>query len=214
MYKDKRVGTFGNSAAFSFFGNKTITTGEGGMVLFKDEKSYKKAKTLRDHGMSTSKRYWHEIVGYNYRMTNMQAAIGVAQMERLDDIIATKRRIAETYDRALSKLNVFSLPTEEKWCYHSYWAYGVIIKDKNLNVKALEQKFKINGVEIRPFFYPLNEQPPYKDYRQSKSLDISISLAKKGFCLPSSVNLNDKMIKKICDLMSSITNINKIVSNF
>lgn len=213
-YKDKRVGTLGDTAAFSFFGNKTITTGEGGMALFKNEEAYNKAKILRDHGMSNSKRYWHEIVGYNYRMTNMQAAIGVAQMERLEDIILTKRKIAENYTNSLSQLSSLSLPIEKNWCYHSYWAYGVILKDINLDIDALQEKFKINEIEIRPFFYPLSEQPPYKSFRKGRSLSNSILLTKKGFLLPSSVNLSDKMAKKVCDVLSSIINLNKIVSGF
>jgi len=213
-YKGKRVGTFGDSSAFSFFGNKTITTGEGGMVLFNNEECYEKAKILRDHGMSTSKRYWHEIVGYNYRMTNMQAAIGVAQMERLEAIITKKRKIAANYKNNLSELKSILLPTEEKWCYHTYWAYGVLIKDKNLDVVELEQKLKKNGVEIRPFFSPLSEQPPYQSYKKCKSLKNSILLAKKGFCLPSSANLNDRLLEKVCEALSSIISLNKIVSNF
>ena len=213
-YKSKRVGTFGDSSAFSFFGNKTITTGEGGMVLFNNEECYEKAKILRDHGMSPTKRYWHEIVGYNYRMTNMQAAVGVAQTERLNETIKKKRKIAENYNKNLSKLKSISLPIEEKWCHHTYWAYGVLLKDNKLDVIELEQKLKKNGVEIRPFFSPLSEQPPYRSYRKSKSLNNSILLAKKGFCLPSSVNLNDSLLEKVCRVLSSIISLDKIVKDF
>ena len=94
----KKVGTFGDAATFSFFGNKTISTGEGGMILFKDPKIAEKARVLRDHGMSKDKRYWHEVIGYNYRLTNIQAAIGVAQMEKFQDILNNKIKISSSYD--------------------------------------------------------------------------------------------------------------------
>ena len=183
------------------------------MVLFKSEKDYQKGKKMRDHGMSYTKRYWHDLVGYNYRMTNMQAAVGVAQMERLDEIVDSKRKIAEKYNMALSRSNFLKLPTEKDWCYHSYWTYAVILNDEKLNFETLEKKFKLNNVEIRPFFYPLSSQPPYKTFRRCKSLNNSIELAKKGFCLPSSVNLDNKMINKVCEVLNSIVNLNKMVNN-
>jgi len=110
FYKGKPVGVFGDAATFSFYGNKTITTGEGGMIIFKNEDVAERASMLRDHGMQKTRRYWHQEVGYNYRLTNIQAAIGVAQFERLGEFIAAKRRIAKTYSETLSKIPFFSDP--------------------------------------------------------------------------------------------------------
>ena len=128
---EKRVGTYGDCAAFSFFGNKTITTGEGGMVLFRNKKNYELGKLLRDHGMSTNKKYWHEIVGFNYRMTNLQAAVGVAQMERFEEIIQGKREIFDFYNANLLNLKgITKMPLDSFEFYNSSWLYTLILDSK------------------------------------------------------------------------------------
>jgi perosamine synthetase len=103
-YRGKLTGTFGDAGTFSFFGNKTITTGEGGAIIFQDKKAYEHAKVLRDHGMSPAKRYWHEYIGFNYRLTNIQAAIGCAQLERISDFLENKKAIVERYMIGLSSI--------------------------------------------------------------------------------------------------------------
>jgi perosamine synthetase len=114
-YKGRRVGALGQLAAFSFYGNKIITTGEGGMITTDDDALAAQARSLRDHGMSPTRRYWHPVIGYNYRLTNLQAALGVAQMERIVEFIARKRAIAALYQQYLADLPGLALPVEESW---------------------------------------------------------------------------------------------------
>ena len=194
---DKRVGTFGDCSTFSFYGNKTITTGEGGMVLFKNKKHFELGKLLRDHGMSNNKRYWHEIVGFNYRMTNLQAAVGVAQMERFEEIINKKREIFNFYNINLLNLKGISkMPFNSNNLYNSSWLYTLIL-DSSINRDKLIHKLNQLGIELRPSFCSLSEMPPYKNFRKSLNLKNSYLLAKNGVSLPSSIMLNKIQLKFI-----------------
>ncbi len=202
-YKDKPVGVFGDASTFSFFGNKTVSTGEGGMVIFPDVEIAKKARILRDHGMEPSKRYWHNNVGYNFRLTNIQAAIGVAQMERLDEIVNRKMTIANAYDKKLSKIDGISqLPFHQKYIRHSNWLYTILL-DKKYNRDLISKKLMENGIDTRPVFYPLNEMPPYKSYRHSDNLINSRNLSYFGLSLPSSATLKDEDIDFITNNLIS-----------
>ena len=188
---ERKVGTFGHASTFSFFGNKTISTGEGGMVLFKDAEVANFARRLRDHGMSKEKRYWHDVIGYNYRITNLQAAIGVAQMEKFNLILEKKLKIARIYDKALcdSKLQ-FQLPCRIPQNLHSNWLYGVILPSV-IDRQEIIDELLHHGIETRPFFYSLHAMPPYKDFSRSSQMDHSKEISSKGLSLPSSVNLSD-----------------------
>ena len=186
----KRVGTYGDCAAFSFFGNKTITTGEGGMILFRNKKNYEFGKLLRDHGMSRDKKYWHEIVGFNYRMTNLQAAVGVAQMERFEEIIQGKREIFDFYNANLLYLKgITKMPLDSFEFYNSSWLYTLIL-DAKINRNKLINDLNQLGIELRPTFCSLSEMPPYKNYKKSLNLENSKLLSKNGISLPSSPTLN------------------------
>jgi perosamine synthetase len=198
-YDERPVGVFGDAATFSFFGNKTITTGEGGMIIFKDHKIAEKAAVLRDHGMSKTKRYWHDFVGYNYRLTNMQAAIGVAQFERLRFFIDAKRDLSKTYNETLNKFNFFQTPIEKEGTYNSYWLYTFLVKD-NAPFKREELISYLNttGIDTRPVFYPLHVMPPYKLYGEKVNLKTSEFISARGVSLPSSVSLSKSEIKFIC----------------
>src|ERR1700756_517052 len=180
-YKGKHVGGFGDAATFSFFGNKTITTGEGGMVFFKDKKVYEKAIILRDHGMSKEKKYWHDYVGFNYRMTNMQAAIGCAQMERINEFVAAKRKLADFYNKILGQIGCFVLPPQENWAVNGYWLYTVLLKkDAGISRDALMDKMLKNGVETRPAFFPLHQMPPYKNYPTRSNFENAGLISEQG----------------------------------
>ena len=128
-YHGRPMGVFGDAATFGFFGNKTITTGEGGMVLFKDQKVAQKAAVLRDHGMNKEKRYWHDQVGFNYRLTNLQGALGVAQFERLSTFVSAKQHIASKYSKALSSSSYFQVPIELNHVENSYWLYTCLVHE-------------------------------------------------------------------------------------
>ena len=205
FYKNKHVGTFGHAATFSFFGNKTITTGEGGMVFFKNKKDYEKAIILRDHGMSKEKKYWHDYVGFNYRMTNLQAALGCAQMERISDFIQSKKKLANTYNEFLKTLNVFELPPEESWASCGFWLYTALLsEDAGISRNELIEKLLRNGVETRPVFYPLHEMPPYKGYPTKSDFHNSNRISKQGISLPSSVNITEQEIENISRALNAI----------
>lgn len=201
-YKERPVGVYGDAATFSFFGNKTITTGEGGMVLFKDPKKAYKASILRDHGMSKERRYWHDFIGYNYRLTNLQASVGVAQFERLNHFIEAKRKLAETYNETLTKFNFFQTPIEKKNTFNSYWLYTFLVKDNSpFNREDLIDYLSTKGIESRPVFYPLHIMPPYQKFGNEDDLKTSNMISKRGISLPSAVNLSQLEAKHICKVI-------------
>jgi perosamine synthetase len=203
LFKGRPVGVFGDAATFSFFGNKTITTGEGGMVLFKDSKIAHKASVLRDHGMSKEKRYWHDYVGFNYRLTNLQASVGVAQFERLEYFVQAKRNLAATYNETLNKYDFFQTPIEKEGTFNSYWLYTFLIKDNApFSREDLMDYLSKKGIESRPVFYPLHIMPPYKTYGNKEHLQTSAMISRSGVSLPSSVNLSKLETKYICNSIS------------
>jgi perosamine synthetase len=200
----ERAGTFGDAATFSFFGNKTITTGEGGMILFKAQKDYEKAKILRDHGMNPQLRYWHEQVGFNYRMTNLQAAIGLAQLSKLDQIIDRKVQIMDQYNQNL-KYNdkVVYRPVARKSEINSNWIYTIRFSSE-IDITTLSAKLEANGIQTRRVFYPLSDMPIYKSFPKSANLKNSRSFSEQGLCLPTSLHLKDDQIDYICDQLESL----------
>lgn len=189
--ESKHVGHFGDIATFSFFGNKLITTGEGGMMGFKKKKDKIKAAILRDHGMSKKIKYWHEDIGYNFRITNLQSAIGCAQLERINWFIKNKMKLAENYNKVLSKLNFIKLPREYGKVKNSYWLYtiqlrGNLIKYKNTLIKKMQS----SGIEARPVFFPMNLMKPYKKYlKKNETFPVSQKLFKSSISLPSAYDV-------------------------
>lgn len=204
QYKGKRVGSFGEVSTFSFFGNKTITTGEGGMVLFRDKDTHDRAKKLRDHGMSPDKRYWHDEVGFNYRMTNLQGAIGVAQMERVDVFVNAKQRIAKTYNQFFSKIPGITTPPQTEWAISSYWLYTLVADPSVVDRNELMKKLSLNGVETRSVFYPLHEMPPYQIFAKEQKFPVSDYVSRNGMSLPSSVSLTLQSLQTIAKAVESV----------
>jgi perosamine synthetase len=205
-FNNKPVGIDSDAATFSFFGNKTISTGEGGMVVFKESLIANKARILRDHGMKPEKKYWHEEVGYNFRLTNIQAAIGVAQMERLSEIIEKKIEISKSYINELKDSTSFiKLPIKLDYAKHSHWLFTIILDkrfDRDLIIKKLMEK----GIDSRPVFYSLHKMPPYKNYKYSKKINNSLDISSQGLSLPSSLMLEDEDIKYITDSLKNTLN--------
>jgi perosamine synthetase len=190
-FKGRKVGSFGDVSTFSFFANKIITTGEGGMCITNDEELDKKMRVLRDHGMSPTKRYWHDVVGYNYRMTNLQAAIGCAQLERIDDILNQRKKIEERYKEAFGDLNfnwqsVFENSKKVVWLMCGIVPHG---RDQFI------EKLKENRIDGRPFFYPLSEMPVYSKY--THSCKNSVELSRVGINLPTISEVNEIEVAKL-----------------
>lgn len=196
-WKGQKVGTFGDASTFSFFGNKTISTGEGGMVLFKDSKIANEARIMRDHGMSPQKRYWHDVIGFNYRLTNLQSAIGVAQMEKFTDILEKKLSIYHVYKSSLNGvLGIEKMPEDIPDSLHSNWLFGLILNDC-LDRDDIMRELLNYGVETRPFFYSLHEMPPFESFKCSSELKWSKSISSKGLSLPTSTTLNTEDLNSI-----------------
>ena len=200
-YNGRKIGTRGIISCFSFYGNKIITTGEGGMCLTDDYQINKRMRILRDHGMSQNRHYWHEVVGYNYRMTNIQAAIGVAQLSKINRIIAKKKEIAKMYTEALhSKIDVQS---NYGMSDGVFWLFSILAKsisEKNRIIKALNN----SEVETRNFFNPVHRMPPYSNLLfDPKEMKISTNLSKFGINLPSYPEITNSDINYISSLISN-----------
>jgi perosamine synthetase len=198
LYKGRPVGTFGDISTFSFFGNKTITTGEGGMVVTGDKTLIERARHLKGQGLAEHRQYWHDVVGYNYRMTNVQAAIGLAQLERADEFIARKRILAQKYIAELQGLPV-EVHAEAPDTFHSYWMFSILV-ERAEDRDALRNHLAKDGVETRPLFYPMHTMPMYaKNYRKHQ---VAEDLAWRGINLPSWPGLSDQNILRITDSLS------------
>jgi perosamine synthetase len=191
-YKCRKTGTFGVISCFSFFGNKIITTGEGGMCLTNDADLAQKMRILRDHGMNPQRKYWHDVIGFNYRITNLQAALGVAQLKKIDILINKKRQIAHTYNKLLKDFPDITLPPEMPWAKNVYWLYSILV-DAEKRDKIIVQLEK-EGIESRPFFYPTHLMPPHKT---DISLPIAEELSARGLNLPSGTPLSESQIEEV-----------------
>ena len=199
LYKGRHVGTFGDISTFSFFGNKTITSGEGGMVVANDRTLIERAKHLKGQGLAAHREYWHDVVGFNYRMTNIQAAIGLAQLERSDDFIARKRQIAERYIFGLQSLPV-EVHAEASETFHSYWMFSILVGEAS-HRDALRQHLSNHGIETRPLFYPVHTMPMYsKAYRPHP---VAEDLGWRGINLPSWPGLTDNQIDLVINTIRS-----------
>ena len=201
-YKERPVGSLGAVATFSFFGNKVITTGEGGMIVTDDDQIASKCRILRDHGMSADKRYWHPELGFNYRMTNLQASIGVAQMRKFDWIIEKKKKIALKYISELFGVKGIGLPPNEAWADNVYWLFTILIDEEEFgaSVSELSDVLKSNEIDTRPIFYPIHTQPIY-----SREMDCpnAEKIHQMGLSLPSSPDLRSDDIRRTCEIIKS-----------
>jgi perosamine synthetase len=208
----KKVGSFGDISAFSFFVAHNITTGEGGMLISNNEVLINKASLLRDHGMDKKRRYWHLEVGYNYRMTNLQAALGVAQMERVRDFVSRKREIAKKYQEFLGGRDDLIHPLDSLESVNSFWLYTIMLKDFSRGKRdLLLEELSMHGIESRPVFYPADMMPLYKKYaNQNLGYFNSRKISEQGLSLPTGVSMGDKSIKRVCEaLITSLDNIEK-----
>ena len=202
-YREKHVGNFGHFGTFSFFGNKTISTGEGGMIIFKKKEDYQLAKKLRDHGMSENRKYWHDEVGFNFRMTNIQAAIGCAQIEKANKFINRKIDIFERYRSNLVNMKFIKMIKLSPKIKNSHWLTFIIVKDVLIRDKLLSF-LNSKGIEVRSGFYSAHEMKIYKSF-MNKKIDYSNSkkISSSIITLPSSVTLKNAEIDYISKLIKS-----------
>ena len=198
----KYAGSFGDISAFSFFGNKTITTGEGGMVVTNNKFLYEKAVKLKTQGVASYKQYWHDIMAYNYRMTNIAAAIGVAQLEKADQFIARKREIAKLYSELLADLPV-ECHKEMPGTTHSYWMCSLLTKNEEER-DALRKFLDSKNIETRPLFFPAHMMPVYNRVFESHPVCEDIGL--RGINIPSWPGLTNEQVKYVCDSIREFYN--------
>lgn len=193
-YKGKKVGSFGDVACFSFFGNKTITCGEGGMVLTNSNYLYERLAHLKGQGLAKYREYWHDVIGFNYRMTNIQAAIGLAQFEQIDTFIDKKIQISKWYKDFLKDMPV-EFHNEIGDVKHTYWMNS-ILADSEDERESLRNYLKEKGIETRPTFYPIHTMPIYAQRYEKHQVAEDIAL--RGINLPSYPMLEEVDIKFIC----------------
>jgi perosamine synthetase len=192
-FKGKMVGGFGDISCFSFFGNKTITTGEGGMVVSNDQTLAERSRHFKGQGLAAHREYWHDVIGYNYRMTNICAALGLAQLERANEFIAKKRDLALTYQRQLKDVPV-ECQVEQKDCVHSFWMNSILVKDA-ADRDPLRAHLRERGIETRPLFYPVHTMPMYASRYQRHP--VAEDLAWRGINLPSWPGLKPDQVNAI-----------------
>jgi perosamine synthetase len=197
----KKVGGLSDAGVFSFYGNKIITSGEGGMITTNDEELYKKMRYLRDHAMSKDKRYWHTEVGFNYRMTNLQAALGVAQFERIDELLNKKKEIFEWYTEGLKDIKGIKLNHQAPWAKNVYWMVCLELDGYSESQRdELIQKLKSKNIDSRPYFYPVSDMPMYVDV----NTPVTHKIYQRGLNLPSYFDITKEQVEYICQEFKKI----------
>lgn len=199
-YKGIKTGGIGDIGCFSFYSNKIITTGEGGMIVTNNEEIAEKARSLKDLAFSKERRFLHDDIGFNYRMTNIQAAIGVAQLGKIEEYVDMRRRNAVLYNNYLKDIKGIRLPVEKPWAKNVYWMYSILIEDDfGLSRDELMEKLKEKGIETRTFFIPMHEQPVFHDMGlfKGKKYPVAEEISRKGMYLPSSSGISENEIKII-----------------
>ena len=206
-YKGKKAGSFGHASCFSFYANKIITTGEGGMVVTNDEKIADKAGRLKDQAHSPERRFLHTDLGFNYRMTNIQAAIGLAQLEKIDELVEMRRRNAYLYNNRLKDIPGITRPPEKEWVKNVYWMYSILINDEfGINRDELMERLREKDIQTRTFFIPMHQQPAFLNMGlfKEEGYPVADELGKRGFYLPSSSGLTEEQIEYICQMIGKI----------
>lgn len=201
-YQGHMIGSLSDISTFSFYANKTVTTGEGGMCLTDDRRLAERMRFLKDHAMSRTRRYFHPEIGFNYRLTALQAAVGVAQVERLPTTLQRKRKIAQWYRNGLTGVPGITLPPEAHGVQNSYWMYSVLIgPEYGLSRDELGRRLKKRGIDTRPFFWPLHLLPAYKSRRRFPGAERTSA---QGINLPSSPKLSRADVEEISKTIKSL----------
>ncbi len=204
-YHNRPAGSLSDAATFSFYANKIVTTGEGGMITTNNEELALTARRLRDHAFSAERHFWHQYLGFNYRMTNLQAAIGLAQTERLAELIETRRRNAGLYHQALGDIKGLGLPQQAAYAKNVFWMYGIVVEDAfGCSRDVLRQKLAEQGIETRTFFIPIHFQPIYFERFRGQKFPVAEDLCKRGLYLPSGPALTEAEIHFISDTIRKI----------
>ena len=206
-YKNRMCGSFGDISTFSFYANKQITTGEGGMLSMNNPKIYKKCKSLRNLCFGKVNRFNHDDIGWNYRMTNIQGALGLSQLKNIKYVVRKKMEIGKYYYQKLNEnKNLQILPPANEYSKNIYWVVGIVIKKNKLTATKLAKKLEKYGIKTRPFFWPMHKQKIFlkKKIFKEKNFPNSNYISKYGLYLPSSIMLKKKEISYICERLNKI----------
>jgi len=206
-YKGKKCGSLGDAACFSFYANKIISTGEGGMVVTNDGAFAERCRSLKNLAFNRDRRFLHDAVGFNYRMTNLQAALGVAQLEKVDDYVALRRQHGARYTALLRGVEGLRLPVERPWARNVYWMYGVVVEDGfGCSRDDLMAGLAERGVETRTFFIPMHEQPVLhqRELFRNQHFPVASDLGRRGLYLPSSTGLTEEDLAYVVDAVRDV----------
>jgi perosamine synthetase len=206
-YRGKKAGTFGEIGVFSFNATKLAIAGQGGILVTNDMEIFEKCKKLRHHGMSDyqTKMYWSDELGYNYQWTNIQAALALAQLRRINDLIDKKRQAYEWYYSRLHSVDDIQLSAEEKHVKGTFWIVNAILGDTyNITKEDIVQEFNNHGIDSRPFFYPISSMPPYSRYVSGRNMimenPVSYTISPRGISFPASFALTEEDVDYVCDI--------------
>ena len=212
-YEGNKAGTFGEVSLFSFNATKLIMSGQGGVFCTDDEELYKKAKLFSHHGIDkavTGKYYWSNVLGYNYNWTNIQAALALAQLRRIDELIAYKKWLFREYEKGLRNIDGIQLSSARKNVNPTYWISVAILGEKyGLDKETLGEYFAQENIDLRPLFYPVSSMPPFKSYLPKADMSelnpVTYKKSKYGVCLPNGNNLNANDVSRVCEVFQEIT---------
>jgi perosamine synthetase len=197
-FRGRSAGSLGSVAAFSFYGNKIVTTGEGGMVTTNDEAIASVARELRDHGFSAERHFWHRFRAFNFRMSNLQAAIGLAQVERLEELLARRRTMAGLYRAALADVPGLELPPMETGFEDANWMFGCVVGDEfGASRDELRARLAADGIETRTFFVPIHVQPAYGEWFRGRRFPVAERLGATGLYLPSGPSMDEARVARV-----------------
>jgi perosamine synthetase len=206
-YKGRKVGGIGDLSCFSFYANKIITTGEGGMVLTNRAEHAQRLRSLRNLCFREDRRFYHTELGHNYRLTNLQAAVGLSQAECIEEHLQRKRRMGRTYNELLKDLPQITRPVEKSWAKNVYWMYGIVLSDEmDYDAVELARRLKNEGVDTRPFFLGMHQQPVFQ--QRGMFLDehypVAEYIARKGLYLPSGLTITENQIEAVCAAVKKV----------
>ena len=207
LYKGKKAGSIGDAGCFSFYANKIITTGEGGMIVTDNQEIADRARAYRNLCFRSEQRFYHTELGYNFRMTNLQAAVGVAQLEQIDRFVEIRRNNAKKYTERLKNIKLIKTPIEKEWAKNVYWMYGIELAESlGIDTKQMAQQLAEKGIATRPFFLGLHEQPVFHKMGLfiGERYPVAERIARQGLYLPSGHTLTDEQINYICDAIELI----------
>ena len=214
-YRGRPAGSLGDIGVFSFHGSKTLTTGEGGMLVTNDEAIHRRVLTLRDHGRSPGDTaFWNTEVAFKYKMSALQAALGLAQLERIDELVARKRELFQQYHRGLSGIDGFTLNAEPSGTNNSYWMTTLVVDSRlGLTKEAMLSRLSAAGIDARPFFYPLSSLPAYRTTSEAAAAQSrnreSYRISPWGINLPSALSLTEDEVEYVCDTIRSLAEVRK-----